>query len=68
MKDRIFVLSSSEGAIHAVNYQLQAGTERFRGLVLTGAPGRSIGEVARGQIYNQVKAHARPGAHHGALR
>ena len=36
MKDRMFVLSNSEGAIHAVNYQLQAGTGRFQGLVLTG--------------------------------
>jgi hypothetical protein len=51
----IFVLTSSEGAIHAVNYQLQAKSNRFKGLVLTGAPGRAIGEVARSQILNQIK-------------
>jgi hypothetical protein len=54
--DSLFVLTSSEGAIHAVNYQLQAKANRFRGLVLTGAPGRVIGEVARGQIFNQIRS------------
>lgn len=53
---RLFVLTSSEGAIHALNYQLQAaGGKRFAGLVLTAAPGRSIGEVARSQILATVK-------------
>ncbi|MDA4113537.1 MAG: alpha/beta hydrolase [Thaumarchaeota archaeon] len=55
-RDSLFVLTSSEGAIHAVNYQLQAKTYRFRGLVLTGAPGRVIGEVARSQIFNQIRS------------
>ena len=54
-KDNLFVLTNSEGAIHAVNYQLQAKSNRFKGLVLTGAPGRAIAEVARSQIFNQVK-------------
>ncbi len=54
-KDNLFVLTNSEGAIHALNYQLQA-TVKFKGLVLTGAPGRSIGEVARNQIVNQLAA------------
>jgi alpha-beta hydrolase superfamily lysophospholipase len=54
-KDNLFVLTNSEGAIHAVNYQLQAKNNRFKGLVLTGAPGRAIGEVGRSQIFNQVK-------------
>jgi alpha-beta hydrolase superfamily lysophospholipase len=54
-KDNIFVLTNSEGAIHAVNYQLQAKSNRFKGLVLTGAPGRAVGEVTRSQIFNQVK-------------
>ena len=40
-KSNLFVLTNSEGAIHAVNYQLQAKSSRFKGLVLTGAPGRS---------------------------
>jgi pimeloyl-ACP methyl ester carboxylesterase len=54
-KDNLFVLTNSEGAIHAVNYQLQAKSNRFKGLVLTGAPGRAVGEVSRSQIFNQVK-------------
>jgi uncharacterized protein len=53
--DRIFALTISEGAIHALNYQLQSEV-KFKGLVLTGAPGRSIGQVARGQIVNQLGA------------
>ena len=54
-KDSVFVLTNSEGAIHAVNYQLQANTNRFKGLVLTGAPGRTIGELGRSQIFDQIK-------------
>ena len=53
--DNLFVLTNSEGAIHAVNYQLQTKSNRFKGLVLTGAPGRAIGDVSRTQIFNQVK-------------
>ncbi len=53
---RLFVLTSNEGAIHALNYQVRAADwRRFVGLVLTGAPGRSVGEVARSQILAQVK-------------
>jgi pimeloyl-ACP methyl ester carboxylesterase len=51
----LFVLTNSEGAIHAVNYQLQAKSNRFKGLVLTGAPGRAVGELARSQIFEQIK-------------
>lgn len=54
-KDNVFVLTNSEGAIHAVNYQLQAKNDRFKGLVLTGAPGRAIGELGRSQIFEQIK-------------
>ena len=54
-KDRLYVLTNSEGAIHAVNYQLQARSNRFSGLVLTGAPGRAIGPVGRSQILSQVR-------------
>jgi hypothetical protein len=54
-KDNIFVLTNSEGAIHAVNYQLQAKSNRFKGLVLTGAPGRTVGELGRSQIFDQIK-------------
>jgi pimeloyl-ACP methyl ester carboxylesterase len=52
-KNKIFVLTSSEGEVHALNYQLQAEV-KFKGLILTGAPGRSIGEVAREQLANQL--------------
>ncbi len=52
-KGNIFVVANSEGTIHAVNYQLQAKTDRFNGLVLTGAPARSVGELARTQISQQ---------------
>jgi pimeloyl-ACP methyl ester carboxylesterase len=51
---RMFVLSSSEGAIHALHYQLQVTGRKFHGMVLTGAPGRSIADVARSQIQAQV--------------
>lgn len=54
-KNNLFTLTNSEGAIHAVNYQRQARSNRFKGLVLTGAPGRAIGDVSRTQIHNQVK-------------
>ncbi|MCW4024466.1 MAG: alpha/beta hydrolase [Candidatus Bathyarchaeota archaeon] len=54
-KNNLFVLTNSEGAIHAVNYQLQAKNNRFKGLVLTGAPGRSVGELGRSQIFEQIK-------------
>jgi pimeloyl-ACP methyl ester carboxylesterase len=55
-ENRIFALTNSEGAIHAVNYQLQAKSDRFRGVVLTGPPGRPIGEVARSQLLEQGKS------------
>ncbi len=51
---RLFVLTNSEGAIHALHYQLQATDRRFAGLVLTGAPGRSVGQVARSQLLAQT--------------
>ncbi len=53
---RLFALTSSEGCIHALNYQLQVMDFPFAGLILTGAPARSIGEVARGQIAAQLAA------------
>jgi pimeloyl-ACP methyl ester carboxylesterase len=53
-ENKLFALTNSEGGIHAVNYQLKT-KKRFKGLILTGAPGRTIGEVARSQVFNQVK-------------
>lgn len=55
-QDNIFALTNSEGAIHALNYQLKEGTRKFKGLVLTGVPGRSVGDVAREQIAAQIPA------------
>jgi uncharacterized protein len=51
---RLFVLTSSEGAIHALNYQTRTPRRRFNALALTGAPGRPIGLVAREQVLAQV--------------
>ncbi|MCW4019338.1 MAG: alpha/beta hydrolase [Candidatus Bathyarchaeota archaeon] len=53
-RDNLFALTSSEGAIHAINYQIRAKHNRFKGLVLTGAPGRAIGQVGRSQVANQL--------------
>ena len=54
-KDNLFVLANSEGTIHAVNYQLQAKNNRFKGVVLTGAPARSVGDLARVQLSRQFE-------------
>ena len=51
---RIFALTSSEGALHALNYQVHDPAIPFAGLVLTGAPGRAIGAVGRAQIAAQA--------------
>jgi uncharacterized protein len=51
---RLFVLTNSEGAIHALNYQTRTPRHRFTGLVLTGAPGRPVGLVARDQLLAQA--------------
>ena len=51
---RIFALTNSEGCIHALNYQIEAAGTPFTGLVLTSAPARPVGEVARGQIAAQL--------------
>ena len=52
--ENLFVLTNSEGAIHAVNYQLQAKTIRFKGLILTGAPVGVSVRWGRSQILNQI--------------
>ena len=56
IKERIYALTNSEGGVHAVNYQLSERNPKFRALVLTGAPGRSVGDVARSQLTAQVKS------------
>lgn len=55
-KDRIFGLGNSEGTIHLLNYELSRPATPLAGLVLTGMPGRSIGEVARAQLAAQLAA------------
>jgi len=50
----IFVLTNSEGAIHALNYQTHAPDPPFAGLVLTAAPARPAGALARAQIAAQL--------------
>ena len=52
---RIFALTNSEGAIHALNYQRQATEPRFAGLVLTGVPGRSMADTMRSQVVPQLQ-------------
>lgn len=54
--DRIFALANSEGTIHTVNYQLQAGEKKLAGLILTGVPGQSMGDLTRAQIAAQLAA------------
>ncbi len=57
IKERIYALTNSEGGIHAVNYQLSAMCQKFKALVLTGAPGRPVGDVARSQLAAQGKSY-----------
>ena len=52
--DRIFVLTSSEGAVHAFYYQTHAGILPFKGMVLTGAPGRPLNEISNYQVVSQA--------------
>ncbi|MGC8515838.1 MAG: alpha/beta hydrolase [Thermoplasmata archaeon] len=52
---RLYALTNSEGAIHAVNYQIMESGKQFNGMILTGAPGRSVGEMARSQLVYQLK-------------
>lgn len=56
--DRIFGLGNSEGTLHVLNYQLGDPDLPFIGLVLTGPPGRSVGDVARSQLAEQAAAIA----------
>ena len=52
--NRIFALTNSEGALHALNYQVRSPAIPFAGLVLTGPPGRAVGTVARSQLAAQA--------------
>jgi pimeloyl-ACP methyl ester carboxylesterase len=52
--ERIFALTNSEGAIHALNYQRQAADDAFAGLILAAPPGRPLKDVMRTQIEAQL--------------
>ncbi|MDD2804339.1 MAG: hypothetical protein PHV33_02195 [Elusimicrobiales bacterium] len=52
--DRLFSLTNSEGALHALNAQL-GGQAKFAGLVLTAPPGRTGKVLMRWQIEKQIK-------------
>jgi uncharacterized protein len=54
--ERLFVLTSSEGALHAFYYQTHAGVQPFKGMVLTGAPGRPLNEITNYQVVSQLAA------------
>ncbi len=47
---KIYVLTNSEGAIHALNYVRSEPAIPFAGMILTGAPGRSIGQITETQV------------------
>jgi len=53
---RLFCLTNSEGAMHALHYQIQAAEKRFAGLVLTGVPGHSMANTMRSQVVPQLQA------------
>lgn len=53
---RIFVLTNSEGCVHALNYQNQRKNLPFAGMVLTSAFARTAGELAHSQIASQLSA------------
>ena len=52
----IFVLTNSEGCVHAINYQIQSPTIPFAGMVLTSAFAQPAGVLARSQIAAQLEA------------
>ncbi|MFJ4650250.1 alpha/beta hydrolase family protein [Nocardia sp. NPDC088792] len=54
--DRIFGLGNSEGTLHVLNYALSDDRPAFAGLVLTGPPGRNVGDVSRSQLAAQAAA------------
>ncbi len=50
----IFVLTNSEGAVHAINYQSSHPQHPFAGMVLSAPPGRPIGTIAHSQLAAQL--------------
>ena len=66
--DRIFALTNSEGALHALHYQVQRPALLFAGLVLTAPPGRPVGTVAHSRNSCAGSFHTQWGCIAGALR
>src|SRR5487761_688149 len=54
-RDRIFAFGNSEGTLHILNYQVHDPGIPFAGLVLTGPPGRTVGDVTRSQLAAQAE-------------
>jgi pimeloyl-ACP methyl ester carboxylesterase len=54
LSEKIFALANSEGTLHALNYQRKNPPHPFAGLILAGAPGRSVGAVAHDQLAAQA--------------
>jgi len=52
--DCIVALTNSEGALHALNYQIHDPVIPIAGLVLIGPPGRAVGTVAHSQLAAQA--------------
>ncbi len=55
-KEKIFVLTNSEGCVHALNYQTQRENSPLAGMILTSAFARATGELAHDQIAAQLGA------------
>ena len=47
---RLYILTNSEGALHALNYVRSHPAIPVAGLILTGAPGRTIGQLGETQV------------------
>jgi pimeloyl-ACP methyl ester carboxylesterase len=54
--NHLFVLTNSEGGVHALNYVTQGPAVAVAGLVLTAPPARPMGALARAQIAAQLGA------------
>ena len=53
-EDKVFALTNSEGALHAINCQSDDGCS-FAGLVLTAPPGRILKDLMRWQLGKQME-------------
>jgi uncharacterized protein len=53
-RNRIGALTNSEGALHALNYEVHAPAIPLAALVLTAPPGRPVGAVAHMQVAAQL--------------